>query len=67
MRVTSLRLHHTISMSSLWAALLAKPLRRVRGLARTALLEYNGQADARQEIMLRLIQEYIAPRLTGRR
>ncbi len=54
-------------MSSLWAAPLAKPLRRVRDLARTALLEYNGQADARQEIMLRLIQEHTARRLTGGR
>ena len=42
-----------------------KLLRRVRDLARTALLEYDGQADARQEIILRVIHEHIARRLTG--
>jgi hypothetical protein len=40
-------------------------VRRVRDLARTALLEYDGQADARQEIILRVIHEHIARRLTG--
>lgn len=42
-----------------------KLIRRVRDLARTALLEYDGQADARQEIILRVIHEHIARRLTG--
>lgn len=42
-----------------------KLLRRVRDLARTALLEYDGQADARLEIILRVIHEHIARRLTG--
>ncbi|MCH7808955.1 MAG: DEAD/DEAH box helicase family protein [Chloroflexi bacterium] len=42
-----------------------KLARRVRDLARTALLEYDGQADTRQEIVLRVIHEHIARRLTG--
>jgi hypothetical protein len=42
-----------------------KLVRRVRDLARTALLEYDGQADARQEIILRVIHEHIARRFTG--
>ena len=42
-----------------------KLTRRVRDLARTALLEYDGQADARQEPILRVIHEHIARRLTG--
>jgi type III restriction enzyme len=42
-----------------------KMVRRVRDLARTALLEYDGQADARQETILRVIHEHIARRLTG--
>ena len=42
-----------------------KLTRRVRDLARTALLEYDGQADARQEIVLRVIHGHIARRLTG--
>ena len=42
-----------------------KLIRRVRDLARTALLEYDGQADGRQEIILRVIHEHIARRLTG--
>jgi type III restriction enzyme len=42
-----------------------KLVRRVRDLARTALLEYDGQADARLEIILRVIHEHIARRLTG--
>jgi hypothetical protein len=43
----------------------AKLLRRVRDLARTALLDYDGQADARQEVILRIIHEHIARRFTG--
>ncbi len=42
-----------------------KLIRRVRDLARTALIEYDGQADTRQEIILRVIHEHIARRLTG--
>ena len=42
-----------------------KLVRRVRDLARTALLEYDGQADTRQEIILRVIHEHIARRFTG--
>ena len=42
-----------------------KLIRRVRDLARTALLEYDGQADARQEIILRVVHEHIARRFTG--
>jgi len=43
----------------------SKLVRRVRDLARTALLEYDGQADARQEIILRVVHGHIARRLTG--
>jgi superfamily II DNA or RNA helicase len=43
----------------------SKLLRRVRDLARTALLNYDEQADARQEIILRVVHEHIARRLTG--
>lgn len=42
-----------------------KLTRRVRDLARTALLEYDGQADTRQEIILRVVHEHVARRLTG--
>ncbi len=42
-----------------------KLLRRVKDLARTALLEYDQQADTRQEIILRVIHEHIARRFTG--
>jgi len=41
-----------------------KLTRRVRDLARTALLEYDGQADTRQEIILRVIHGHIARRFT---
>ncbi len=42
-----------------------KLTRRVRDLARTALLEYDGQAGARQEVILRVVHEHIAHRFTG--
>jgi superfamily II DNA or RNA helicase len=42
-----------------------KLVRRVRDLARTALLEYDGQADTRQEIVLRVVHEHIARRFSG--
>lgn len=42
-----------------------KLIRRIRDLARTALLEYDGQADTRQEIILRVLHEHISRRLTG--
>jgi len=42
-----------------------KLLRRVKDLARTALLEYDQQADARQEVILRVIHGHIARRFTG--
>jgi len=38
---------------------------RIRDLARTSLLEFDGQADSRQEVVLRVIHEHIARRLTG--
>ena len=41
-----------------------KLLRRVKDLARTALLEYDQQADTRQEIILRVIHDHIARRFT---
>ncbi|MEX0683929.1 MAG: DEAD/DEAH box helicase family protein [Dehalococcoidia bacterium] len=47
------------------ADLQTKLVKRVRDLARTALMEYDGQADARLEIVLRVIHEHIARRLTG--
>lgn len=40
-------------------------LREVRDLARTALLEYDGQADKRQEILLHVIHQHISRRFTG--
>ena len=43
----------------------SKLLRRIRDLARTALLNYDGQADTRQEVVLRVIHEHIARRFTG--
>jgi len=43
----------------------SKLIRRVRDLARTALLNYDNQADTRQEIILRVIHEHIARRFTG--
>lgn len=42
-----------------------KLLKRVRELARTALISYDGQADTRQEIMLRVIHQHMARRFTG--
>ncbi len=42
-----------------------KLVRQVRDLARTALLGYDGQADARQEVILRVVHEHIARRFTG--
>jgi len=36
--------------------------RRVRELARTALLEYDGQADTRQEVILRVVHEHLSRR-----
>lgn len=42
-----------------------KLVQRIRDLARTALLEFDGQADTRQEIILRVVHEHIARRLTG--
>ncbi|MBI2907045.1 MAG: DEAD/DEAH box helicase family protein [Chloroflexi bacterium] len=39
-----------------------KLVKRVRELARTALLEYDGQADTRQEILLRVIHEHLGRR-----
>ncbi len=43
----------------------SKLVRRVRDLARTALLNYDNQADTRQEVILRVIPEHIARRFTG--
>lgn len=40
-------------------------VREVRELARTALLEYDGQADKRQEILLYVIHQHLSRRFTG--
>jgi hypothetical protein len=42
-----------------------KLIARAKDLARTALLEYDGQADTRRETLLRVIHEHIARRFTG--
>jgi len=39
-----------------------KMVKRVRELARTALLEYDGQADTRQELLLRVIHAHLGRR-----
>ncbi|MBI5706549.1 MAG: DEAD/DEAH box helicase family protein [Armatimonadetes bacterium] len=46
------------------AELRSRLIKRVRDLARTALLNYDGQADTRQEVLLRVIHEHIARRFT---
>ncbi len=42
-----------------------KLVKMIRELARTSLLQYDGQADTRQEIILRVLHEHIARRFTG--
>lgn len=44
-----------------------KLLRQVKDLARTALINYDEQPDARQEVILRVIHGHIARRFTGGR
>ncbi|MGD9934884.1 MAG: DEAD/DEAH box helicase [Dehalococcoidia bacterium] len=44
---------------------LTRLLRDVRELARSALLQYDGQADTRQEILLRVLHEHLSRRFTG--
>lgn len=47
------------------AELKTKLVRQVRDLARTSLLDYDGQADTRQAVILHVIHEHITRRLTG--